>query len=121
VTSHFGATFVETTNDFYCEFVLSGRIAVDVVAETLDVLAFHHTRPSYPLHIVIVPKAHIVSLVDVDDLSLIQSIFAIAKSIVVDRDLQETNFRIVTNGGSFQDSKHLHFHLISGDRLPSNS
>jgi histidine triad (HIT) family protein len=112
---------VEATNDFYCDFVLNGRIAVDVVAETSELLAYHHTRPSYPLHIVIVPKAHVASLVDLDDLSLIQSIFSIAKSIILDRGLSETNYRIVTNGGSLQDSKHLHFHLISGERHSSGS
>lgn len=106
------AHFTETT-DFYCEFVFSGRVTVEVVRETERVLAFHHTRPSYPLHIVIVPKAHVPTLLDLVDLSIVEEIFAIAQSIVRERRLQESNYRIVTNGGGFQDSRHLHFHLIS--------
>ena len=40
------------SDDFYCYEALSGRMAVDVVEETEDVLAFHHTRPFWPVHIV---------------------------------------------------------------------
>ena len=53
-----------TGNDFYCDRVLNGRTPVDVVAETENVLAFHHTRPFWPVHIVVIPKRHIPSLVD---------------------------------------------------------
>jgi histidine triad (HIT) family protein len=46
-----------TTNDFYCDEVLSGLTPVEKVAETESVLAFRHTRPYYPVHIVVIPKA----------------------------------------------------------------
>lgn len=113
-----GRLSMSETGDFYCEFVFSGRIEVNIVRESERVLAFHHTRPSYPLHIVIVPKAHIPSLLDVEDFSLVQEIFQFAQLIIAELGLQGTNFRILTNGGTFQDSKHLHFHLISSDPPP---
>ena len=100
--------------DFYCEYVLSGKIQIEIVRDTPAILAFHHTRPSYPSHIVIVPKAHIPTLLDVTDLDLIKEIFEVATSIIRELGLQDSGFRIITNGGTFQDSKHLHFHLISG-------
>ncbi|MEW2033032.1 NUDIX domain-containing protein [Streptomyces roseifaciens] len=50
-------------SDFYCDEALSGRTPITVVAETDAVLAFEHTRPSYPVHIVVVPKQHTPSLV----------------------------------------------------------
>ncbi len=103
------------SNDFYCDFVLNGAIEVEVERDTERVLAFHHTQPSYPLHIVIVPKAHIATLSDLNDLTLVSEIFAVAQSIVRERRLDASNYRIITNGGSFQDSKHLHFHVISGE------
>lgn len=99
--------------DFYCEEVFSGKTTVSVVHETTRVLAYHHTRPSYSLHIVIVPKAHIPQLIELTDTSLIQEIFEIAQKIIVDMKLHTKNYRIITNGGKFQDSNHLHFHLIS--------
>ncbi len=32
-------------NDIYCDGILSGKLPVDIVAETEEVLAFHHSRP----------------------------------------------------------------------------
>lgn len=77
-------------------------------------LAFRHTKPSYEFHIVIVPKEHLKTLADVNDFSLIQEIFQIAQRLVRKYGLDKTNFRIITNEGAYQDSKHLHFHLVSG-------
>lgn len=105
------------TDDFYCDMVFSGRVKVEQAKETEKLLAFHHTRPSWSTHIVIVPKKHIAKLIDVDDMSLISEIFAMAKEIIFEMGLDDKNFRIVTNGGEFQDSKHLHFHLLSGKKL----
>ena len=67
--------------DFYCDEVLSGRTPVDKVAETLDVLAFHHTRPYWPVHIVVIPKLHIPSLIDlgVGDEALLGKVLAVVK------------------------------------------
>lgn len=105
------------TDDFYCDLVFSGKIKVKKVRETDRLLAFHHTRPSWSTHIVIVPKVHIAKLTDVEDMSLMNEIFTVAKEIIKEKNLDKTNFRIITNGGSFQDSKHLHFHLVSGEKL----
>ncbi len=53
----------DAANDFYCKEVLSGNTPVEVVAETQHVLAFRHTRPHYDVHVVVVPKEHVVSLI----------------------------------------------------------
>ena len=52
------------TDDFYCDEVLSGRTPVRVVHETTNTLAYHHTRPHWPVHIVVIPKEHVPSLTD---------------------------------------------------------
>lgn len=105
------------TEDFYCEFVLNNKINVKKEIETNNILAFHHTKPSWTTHIVIVPKVHITNLLEVSDFSLISEIFETIQKLVIKYNLNQTNFRIVTNGGSFQDSKHLHFHLLSGEKI----
>lgn len=102
------------TKDFYCDFVLNHKIAVNVVKETQNVLAFYHTKPSWTLHIVIIPKSHVTRLADVEDMNLVREIFEVARQIILENKLQDTNYKIITNGGSFQDSQHLHFHLVSG-------
>ncbi|MCL5091034.1 MAG: HIT domain-containing protein [Patescibacteria group bacterium] len=105
------------TNDFYCDFVFSNKVQVKKVKETVNVLAFYHTNPSWTIHIVIVPKKHVASLMYLEDFDLIKEIFRIAKEIIQELKLDEANFKIITNGGSFQDSKHLHFHLVSGEKI----
>jgi hypothetical protein len=57
------------------------------------------------------------TLLDVADLALIQEIFEVATSIIRELRLQDSSFRIITNGGEVRASKHLHFHLISGSAL----
>ena len=108
---------MNNTNDFYCDFVLNNKIEVDKVEETDNVLAYHHTKPVWMTHIVVIPKEHVVRITDLNDLSIINEIFSVLQSIINKLKLDETNFKIVTNGGSFQDSKHLHFHLLSGEPL----
>jgi hypothetical protein len=57
-----GGARLAVVSDFYCEQVLSGRLAVDVVYQDERVLAYHHTRPFFnDVHIVVVPKLHVSS------------------------------------------------------------
>ncbi|HQZ97900.1 MAG TPA: HIT domain-containing protein, partial [Pyrinomonadaceae bacterium] len=55
----------EVTDDFYCDFVFSGKVDVERVIETENALAFKHTRPFWETHIVVVPKRHIASLLTI--------------------------------------------------------
>lgn len=102
-------------NDFYCENVFSGKINIEKIQETDNVLAFYHTKPCWTTHIVIVPKKHIPSILEAD-LEIIKEIFELANNIIKEQKLNETNYKIITNGGTFQESKHLHFHLVSGKK-----
>lgn len=105
--------------DFYCDEVLSGRTPVEIVVETEHVLAFRHTRPFWPVHIVVIPKRHVPSLVDLGDTdeTLLHKVFAEVRRVAdqVVRDYGAC--RVLTNLGSYQDSKHLHFHVNAGDPL----
>ncbi|MBI4092368.1 MAG: HIT domain-containing protein [Candidatus Kerfeldbacteria bacterium] len=103
--------------DFYCDEVLSGRFPIKKVVETENCLAFNHTKPGWSVHIVIIPKTHIESLTDLQNLDLVKELFQIVTDIVKTKELFKTNYKIITNGGSFQESKHLHFHLVSGEPL----
>ena len=106
-------------SDFYCDEVLSGRLEIDTVLETDDVLAFHHTRPAYEKHIVVIPKEHIPSLVDLGfaDEDLLARVFAEVRKLAAALLEEEGACRVITNLGDYQESKHLHFHLVSGARL----
>ena len=74
-------------DDFYCDEAISGRTPVDVVVETDEVLAFHHTRPFWPVHIVVVPKRHVPSLTDLGDVpvEVLGSVIEIVREIAAGR------------------------------------
>ena len=92
---------------------------INKVIETDRVLAFHHTRPFWPVHIVVVPKRHINSLLTLEknDDELLIELFDIIKKIAAQVVSENGAARILTNLGQYQDSKHLHFHINYGDPL----
>ena len=101
--------------DFYCEEVLSGKTAVKKVLETENVLAYHHTRPFWETHIVVIPKTHVDSLLTVEKELLVELLDVV--KIVAAKVIQEKGAaRVLTNLGEYQDSEHLHFHVNSGER-----
>jgi histidine triad (HIT) family protein len=107
------------SEDFYCDQALSGRTAVEVVAETDEVLAFQHTRPYWPVHIVVVSKQHVPSLVDLGDAdqALLHKVIAVVRQVAGRVESEHGACRVVTNLGRYQDSKHLHFHVGAGNPL----
>src|SRR5688500_10478191 len=100
--------------DFYCDEVLSGKTQVEKVLETDNVLAYHHTRPFWPTHIVVIPKTHIGSLLTIDDNGLLLELLDIVKQVAAQVVEDKGAARVLTNLGDYQDSKHLHFHVSSG-------
>jgi len=102
--------------DFYCDEVLSGKTSVEKVFETGNVLAYHHTRPFWETHIVVIPKTHVDSLLTVDD-NLLVELLAAVKIIAAQLMEEKGAVRVLTNLGNYQDSKHLHFHVNSGHQI----
>jgi histidine triad (HIT) family protein len=103
------------TDDFYCEYALTGKVEIEVVEETERVLAFHHTRPHWPVHIVVIPKTHVDSLVTLTDDVLMKEMMAVIKRVAKKVTEDCGAARVLTNLGDYQDSKHLHWHICSGD------
>lgn len=107
-------------SDFYCDEALSGRTQVKVIEETDTVLAFEHTRPSYPVHIVVVPKTHTPSLVNLGPggEELLLDVLRVVRR-VADRVRAEYGAAcVVTNEGEYQESKHQHWHVLYRGELP---
>jgi histidine triad (HIT) family protein len=109
------------STDFYCDAVLSGRVPVQVVAESERVLAFEHTNPTWETHIVVIPKFHVRRLIDVEDASLFSELFDVMAKIIRERGFADSNYKIITNGGSYQSTQHLHFHLVSGAPIDASA
>lgn len=105
------------TEDFYCDEVLSGKTEVRKVLETDRVLAYHHTRPFWPTHIVVIPKTHVGSLLTLNDNELLLELLDAVKQVAAQVVKEKGAARVLTNLGDYQDSKHLHFHVNSGKQL----
>lgn len=107
------------SDDFYCHEVLSGRTEVNKVRETTNVLAYHHTRPFWPVHIVVIPKRHISSLLSLEesDAHLLVELIDVIKQVAQQVVAEHGACRVLTNLGAYQDSKHLHWHVSAGDPL----
>ncbi|MFN7160818.1 MAG: HIT domain-containing protein [Candidatus Gracilibacteria bacterium] len=108
------------TNDFYCDFVLNEKIVVKKIYESEDVLAFHHTKPSYEFHVVVIPRKHILNIVSIESdsvdgkglwIELLKGVQGVVKECKLE------TFRIISNSGDYQDSKHLHIHVVSGQKI----
>lgn len=81
--------------------------------ETDILLAFHHPRPAYALHIVIVPKRaipNLAGLTPADD-PFLAELFRTVQSLVL--EFKPPAYRLIVNGGQYQDFPQLHFHLIA--------
>lgn len=103
------------SDDFYCERVLNGLEAVDVVHEDDAVVAYHHTRPFFDgAHIVVVPKRHVASLLDPAADDLLPELLAVVREVASDVLRSHGAARVLTNLGRYQDSKHLHWHVCAG-------
>ena len=105
--------------DFYCDQVLSGVTPVQRIVETEHVLAFHHTHPYWPVHIVIIPKRHIASLaaLEPDDSLVVYEMLTLAGQLCRRVTEEHGGCRLSTNCGDYQTTAHLHFYIHSGQRL----
>ena len=80
--------------------------------ETNFLLAFHHPKPSHPFHVIILPKRDICSFADLEPADpFLADLVTTVQSLVAEHHL--TAYRLVVNGGEYQDFPHLHFHLVS--------
>lgn len=102
--------------DFYCDAIISGKTKVRMVVETDQVLAFHHTKPHWPVHIVVIPKTHIPDILSpACDECLLIELFTVVRSVAARVVKEHGSCRILTNLGGYQDSKHLHWHVVFGE------
>jgi histidine triad (HIT) family protein len=105
-------------DDFYCDVAIPHPDRLDVVHDSARVLAFHHTRPFWAVHIVVVPKRHIASLTTVsdEDENDVRELFDVVQAVAGNVELEHGAAAVLTNLGAYQDSKHLHVHVHSGAR-----
>ncbi|HSL44885.1 MAG TPA: HIT domain-containing protein [Anaerolineales bacterium] len=92
---------------------MSFAIPVRRLRETGTLMAFHHPKPAYPFHVLLVPKKAVVSLKELDaaDTVFLSDLYSTVQQLV--DEFQLPAYRLIVNGGEYQDVPQLHFHLIS--------
>jgi histidine triad (HIT) family protein len=90
-------------------------IPLQRLRETETLLAFHHPSPSYPVHILLLPKQAYRSLLELPtgDSSFQRDLFDTVQSLVREYHLEQAGYRLIANGGAYQELPILHFHLVS--------
>lgn len=105
----------------FCK-IINKEIPSKIVYEDDRIIAFHDVNPMAPVHILIVPKVHVESLNELDDVSVEYLSYAMSKvSSVADMlGVKENGYRTVINTGenAGQTVKHLHIHILGGAKLP---
>lgn len=104
----------------FCEIV-AGRVPAKVAYKDDDVVAFHDINPQGPTHVLVVPRRHITSLLDLTpaDDALLGGVVRRARDLAVEQGLDERGFRLVLNCGEDAGYSvyHIHLHLVGGRKL----
>lgn len=104
----------------FCEIAEGARPARTVYADD-QLLAFHDVRPQAPTHVLVVPRRHVTSLMDLEpgDDGLLGAMVRRARDVGRELGLGERGFRLVMNCGddAGYSVPHIHLHLLGGRAL----
>ncbi len=102
----------------FCKMA-AGEVKPDVVYEDDKILAFRDINAQAPTHILIIPKAHIATMNDLDDSDLAARLLLVVPKLAKQQGLAENGYRTVINCNSQggQEVFHLHLHLLGGRQM----
>ena len=104
----------------FCKIV-AGTAPSKKVYEDRHVLAFWDIRPRAKVHLLVIPKQHVASLKELDDLSVEARAALLSACVKVAREqgILDEGFRVISNAGkdAGQSVFHLHFHVVGGEKL----
>lgn len=108
--------YMTTKDCIFCK-IQSGEIKSSVIAENDGAFAINDINPVAKVHVLIIPKKHIdsvLTLESADGNSLI-AMFDLARELTKKLGLEA--FRLSFNGGKFQHVAHVHMHLLAGSKI----
>ena len=104
----------------FCK-IANKEIPSTIVYEDNMVIAFNDLNPVAPVHILVVPKKHMTDILNVEkeDMKYIEAVVEAIQKITKEKGIAESGFRVVNNCGENggQTVKHIHFHIIGGEKL----
>ena len=90
-------------------------LPINKISETDSLICFYHPQPVYPVHILLVPKEEVreLSHLRTEQNEFLRDLFVTVQSLIAEFNLEEPGYRLILNGGEYQEFPQLHFHLIS--------
>ena len=103
----------------FCK-IIAGEIPSTKVYEDDTMLAFRDINPEAPVHVLVIPKAHIESMdkITEENSAVVAKIFEKIPHIAAEAGV-ENGYRVISNCGpdAGQTVFHLHFHILGGQEL----
>jgi histidine triad (HIT) family protein len=101
--------------------IVRREIPAEVVYEDDQIMAFKDIAPQAPVHVVVIPKAHMACLrcAEAGDAALLGHMMTKIPQIAHDLGLATGGYRVISNAGpdAGQEVPHLHFHILGGQAL----
>ncbi len=101
----------------FCK-ILNREIPSKIVYEDQQCLAFEDINPQAPVHILVIPKKHISTALDMTeaDRELVGHLVLVASKIAEEKNIAQSGYRLVlnTNRDAGQTVFHIHLHLLGG-------
>lgn len=94
----------------FCKIV-KGELPSTKEYEDEFVLVFKNINPVADIHLLIVPKSHVATFMDIE--GGMESLIKAAQKVIKDKSLG-SGYKLVINGGKYQAVPHFHIHLLSG-------
>jgi len=108
------------TDCIFCK-IAAGEIPADVVGQTGEFMAFRDIHPVAPVHLLVIPRRHVVSFDGIEQLGVGTSgrLLAFVAATAREAGVAESGYRVVTNVGrdAGQEVPHLHWHILGGRPL----
>jgi histidine triad (HIT) family protein len=102
----------------FCRIVRK-EIPARIIAEADDCIAFHDVDPKAPVHVLVIPREHIVSLDEARDPAILGRVALLGAEVARTLGVAESGYRTVmnTNADAGQSVAHLHMHVLGGRRM----
>ncbi|MFO7807361.1 MAG: histidine triad nucleotide-binding protein [Candidatus Moraniibacteriota bacterium] len=113
---------MKNSDCIFCK-IATGEIPVEVLYEDDLVMAFPDAHPIAPVHILIIPKAHIESVADLtnsqDNEKIMGRLMLVAKEIAEKKGINKKGYKLLIRVGKDggQEIPHIHLHLLGGAKL----
>ena len=102
----------------FCK-IANKEINSEIVYENKNVVAFKDLNTKAKIHILIVPKKHYETILDLDEKEIMEDMLTAVKEIAKEYKIEEDGFRLINNCKEYggQEVMHLHIHMLGGEKL----